>query len=112
MLTTNYPTNIQTGYLFDENGKKFDVSVILNFPTNEAFDDPDSTDDDLSVNLIDFYFGTPDDRYTTKYVNQFVEKQIKLQNLLETLEALKTVIPDLTIDEQIDFVKSLIVKLH
>jgi hypothetical protein len=108
----NYPTNIQTGYLYTTDGKKFDISVILNFPTNESYDDPNSTDDDLSVNLIDFYFGTPDDRITERYTKQFVEKQIKLQNLLETLENLKMVLPDLTIDDQIEFVKSLIVKFH
>ena len=108
----NYPTNIQTGYLFDNDGKKFDISVILNFPTNETFNDLNSTNDDLNVNLIDFYFGTPDDRTTEQYTKQFVEKQIKLQNLLETLENLKIVLPDLTIDDQIEFVKSLLVKLH
>ncbi len=109
----NYPTNIQTGYLYTTDGKKFDVSVILNFPTNDAYDDPNSDDADLSVNLIDFYFGTPDDRYTNQYVEQFVEKQIKLQNLLNKLYNLKIVCPDDTeIDEQIEFVKSLLVKLH
>jgi hypothetical protein len=109
----NYPTNIQTGYLFDNDGKKFDISVILNFPTNDDYNNPDSTDDDLSVNLVDFYFGKPDDRYTEQYVKQFVEKQTKLQNLLNKLSNLKTVCPDDTeIDEQIEFVKSLIVKIH
>ena len=105
----NYPTNIQTGYLYDMDGKKFDVSVILNFPNESDYDDLDNFP---CVNLVNFYFGTPDDRTTERYTKQFVEKQIKLQNLLETLENLKIVLPDLTIDEQIDFVKSLIVDIH
>jgi hypothetical protein len=113
----NYPTNIQTGYLFDENGKKFDISVILNFPTNESYNDPNSTDDDLSVNLIDFYFGTPNDLDTETFVKQFIEKQIKLRVLLDRLSVWKLLYSDNTeltteIDEQIDFVKSLIVKIH
>ena len=36
----NYPTNIQTGYLYDTDGKKFDVSVILNFPTFDDYENP------------------------------------------------------------------------
>ena len=109
----NKPTNIQTGYLYDMDGKKFDVSVILNFPTNGAYDDPNSDDDDLSVNLVDFYFGEPDDYYTDEYVNQFVEKQSKLRILLNKLYNLKSICPDDTeINDQIEFVKSLIVKIH
>ena len=109
----NYPTNIQTGYLYDMDGKKFDISVILNFPTQDEYDNPNSTYDDFNVNLIDFYFGTPDDNSTELYTKLFVEKQIKLQNLLNKLYNLKIVCPDDTeIDEQIDFVNSLIVKLH
>ena len=113
LIMVNYPTNIQTGYLYDMDGKKFDVTVILNFPTRDEYDNPDSTDDDWNVNLVDFYFGTPDDRITERYTKQFVEKQIKLRNLLNKLYNLKIVCPDDTeIDEQIEFVKSLIVKLH
>jgi hypothetical protein len=113
----NYPTNIQTGYLFDNDGKKFDISVILNYPTRDEYDDPDSTDDDVSVNLVDFYFGEPDDKYTDEYVKLFVEKQIKLRVLLDRLSVWKLLYSDNTeltteIDEQIDFVKSLIVKIH
>ena len=29
--------NIQTGYLYTTDGKKFDISVILNFPTDESY---------------------------------------------------------------------------
>ena len=113
LLMVNYPTNIQTGYLFDMDGKKFDISVILNFPTQDEYDNPDSTYDDFNVNLIDFYFGTPDDNSTERSTKQFVEKQTKLQNLLNKLYQLKSICPDDTeINEQIDFVKSLIVKLH
>ena len=109
----NYPTNIQTGYLFSETGKKFDISVILNFPTNESYNDPNSTDDDLSVNLIDFYFGTPNDLDTETFVKQFIEKQNKFKTLLQKLYSLKSICPDDNeINEQIDFVKSLLVQLH
>lgn len=109
----NNPTNIQTGYLIDENGKKFDVSVILNFPTYDEFDNPDSNESDLAVNLVDFYFGEPDDSNTDYYVNKFVTKQIQFRKLLDKLYNLKAICPDDSeIDEQIEFVKSLIVKIH
>lgn len=109
----NYPTNIQTGYLYNNDGKTFDISVILNFPNESDYENSTGFDDFPTVNLIDFYFGSPDDRTTEQYTKQFVEKQNKLQNLLNKLYNLKIVCPDGTeIDEQIDFVKSLIVKLH
>jgi hypothetical protein len=110
-MLNNY--NIQTGYLFDENNKKLDVSVILNFPTDADYIKSTSLDDFPSVNLIDFYFGEPNDRDTETYLNRFIEKQNKLQSLLQKLYSLKTVCPDDTeIDEQIEFVKSQIVELH
>lgn len=110
MLTINKPTNIQTGYLYTTDGKKFDVSVILNFP-NEA--DYENLDDFPSTNLVDFYFGEPNDRDTDRYVNKFVDRQTKLRLLLNKLYNLKIVCPDDTeIDEQIEFVKSLIITIH
>lgn len=105
--------NIQTGYLFDENGKKFDVSVILNFPTVADYENATGFDDFPSVNLVDFYFGEPNDRDTETYVNRFIEKQNKFRKLLQKLYELKALLPDDTeINEQIDFVKSQIVNLH
>jgi hypothetical protein len=109
-MLNNY--NIQTGYLFDENNKKFDVSVILNFPTKADYENHTGFDDFPSVNLIDFYFGEPNDRDTEYYLNQFIEKQNKLQNLYNKLIALNTISPDDELDEQIEFVRSLIVNLH
>jgi hypothetical protein len=110
MPTINKPTNIQTGYLFTTDGKKFDISVILNFPTKAEYE---NLDDFPSVNLVDFYFGEPNDHDTETYVNQFVDRQSKLQSLLNKLYNLKIVCPDDTeIDDQIDFVKSLIVTIH
>lgn len=110
MPTINKPTNIQTGYLYTTDGKKFDVSVILNFP-NES--DYDNLDDFPSVNLVDFYFGEPNERDTDTYVKQFVDRQSKFQSLLNKLYNLKIVCPDDTeIDDQIEFVKSLIVKIY
>jgi benzoyl-CoA reductase/2-hydroxyglutaryl-CoA dehydratase subunit BcrC/BadD/HgdB len=101
--------NIQTGYLYTTDGKKFDVSVILNFPTDESYE----LDEFPETNLIDFYFGTPDDSITNDFVNKFIEKQNKLQKLLTKLYDLKSKNPDDTeINEQIEFVKSQIVKLH
>jgi hypothetical protein len=101
--------NIQTGYLLDNDGKKFDVSVILNFPTETDYD----SDDFPSTNLIDFYFGEPNDNDTETYVNLFIEKQNKFEKLLTKLYDLKSICPDDTeINEQIEFVKSLIVKPH
>lgn len=109
----NYPTNIQTGYLFTTDGKKFDVSVILNFPTKDEYENCTGPDDFPSVNLIDFYFGTPNDHDTETYVKRFVDRQSKFETLLNKLYNLKIVCPDDSeIDEQIEFVKSQIVKLH
>ena len=105
--------NIQTGYLYSTDGKKFDVSVILNFPTETEYENCTGLDDFPSVNLIDFYFGTPNDSDTETFVKQFIEKQNRFQSLLNKLYNLKIVCPDDTeIDEQIEFVKSLIVKIH
>ena len=78
----NKPTNIQTGRLFDENNKNFDITVILNFPTEADYENCKSLDDFPSVNLVDFYFGDTNDRDTETYVNLFVEKQSKLHTLL------------------------------
>ena len=109
----NYPTNIQTGYLFTTDGKKFDVSVILNFPTKDEYENCTGLDDFPSVNLINFYFGTPNDHDTETYVKQFVDRQSKFETLLNKLYNLKIVCPDDSeLDEQIEFVKSQIVKLH
>lgn len=106
-LINNY--NIQTGYLFDTDGKKFDISVILNFPTDESYE----LDEFPETHLIDFYFGTPNDSDTEHYLKQFIEKQNKLKNLLSKLYDLKSKLPDDTeINEQIEFVKSQIVTLH
>lgn len=110
MLSNNY--NIQTGYLYDTDGKKFDISVILNFPTQADFDNCTGIDDFPSVNLIDFYFGEPETAATESYVKQFIEKQNKLQNLYNKLIVLNTISPDDELDEQIEFVRSLIVELH
>ena len=110
-MLNNY--NIQTGYLYDTNGKKFDISVILNFPTQADYDSCPSIDNFPSVNLIDFYFGEPNDRDTETYLNDFIEKQIKLQKLLTKLLALHSLDPDDTeLLEQIDFVSHQLVQLH
>jgi hypothetical protein len=105
--------NIQTGYLYSTDGKKFDVSVILNFPTEAEYESCTGLDDFPAVNLIDFYFGEPNDSDTETFVVKFVEKQQKFEKLLAKLYNLKAANPDDTeIDEQIEFVKSQIVKLH
>lgn len=105
--------NIQTGYLYSTDGKKFDVSVILNFPTEADYENCTGLDDFPGVNLIDFYFGTPNERDTETFVVKFVEKQQKFEKLLAKLYNLKAANPDDTeIDEQIEFVKSQIVKLY
>lgn len=102
--------NFDTGYLFDSNGKKYDISVILNWPTES---DWNNTDDVIGPNLIDFYFGEPDNKTSERYYDRFVERQNKLKSLLNKLYSLKALCPDDTeIDEQIEFVKSLIVKLY
>ena len=101
--------NIQTGRLFDENGKNYDITVILNFPTDSDYENSTGIDNFPSVNLIDFYFGDTNDRDTESYVNLFIENQKKLQILFDKLNNLNT---DNELTEQIEFVQSLIVKLH
>lgn len=101
--------NIQTGYLFDESGKKFDVSVILNFPNDDDYDRSESDPDYFPyTNLIDFYFGTPDESVTNDFVNNFIEKQNKIQQTINTLQSLNN--PEL--DDSINFLKTLLVELH
>jgi hypothetical protein len=110
-LINNY--NIQTGYLFDTDVKKFDISVILNFPNETDYENCTDFDDFPETHLIDFYFGTPNDSDTEHYLKRFIEKQNKLKNLLSKLYDLKSKLPDDTeINEQIEFVKSQIKQLH
>ena len=110
MLNNNY--NFDTGRLFDNSGRSYDINVILNWPTQADYDNMESADDFPSVNLIDFYFGEPDDRYTEQYVNQFIEKQAKFRKLVSKLIDLSTPENEAELAEHIEFVKSLIVKLH
>jgi hypothetical protein len=106
------PTNIQTGYLYTTDGKKFDVSVILNFP-NESDYENCSLYNFPKTNLVDYYFGEPNESDTKLYVKRFVERQTKFENLYQKLLELFTANPDDTeIRDQIDFVKSLIVDIH
>lgn len=100
--------NIQTGYLFDESGKKFDISVILNFPTETDYDNCTGIDDFPETHLIDFYFGTPNKSDTNQFVNDFIEKQNKIQQTINTLQSLNN--PEL--DNSINFLKTLLVELH
>lgn len=109
-MQKNY--NIQTGRLYDENGKNYDITVILNFPTEADYEASTSIDDFPAVNLIDFYFGDTNDRDTESFVQQFIEKQNKLRKLVSTLIDLSTDDNESVIAEQIEFVKSLIVQLH
>lgn len=104
--------NIQTGRVFDQNGSNFDITVILNFPTQADYDASTSIDDFPAVNLIDFYFGETNDRDTEAYLNAFIEKQAKLRKLISKLIDLSTDENESEIAEQIEFVKSLIVQLH
>ncbi len=111
MAITNY--NIQTGKLFDEHGKNFDITVILNFPTQADFDNCTGLDSFPAVNLIDFYFGEPNTPDTETYVKQFIEKQNKLLKLHTKLLNLCLADPDdADLLEQLNFVRSLIVQLH
>lgn len=105
--------NIQTGRLYDENGKNYDITVILNFPTHSDYDNSACIDDFPSVNLIDFYFGDTNDRDTETYVNLFIEKQKKLRKLVSKLIDISPLLSDPSeLDEHFEFLKSLIVQLH
>ena len=72
--------NIQTGRLIDQDGKNFDITVILNFPTKTDYQAVTSIDNFPSVNLIDFYFGDTNDSDTEAYLNAFIEKQNNLES--------------------------------
>lgn len=109
-MENNY--NIQTGRLLDHDGKTFDITVILNFPTKAEYEAATCIDNMPSVNLIDFYFGDTNDGDTEHYVNQFVEKQAKLRKLISKLIDLSTADNESELAEHIDFVKSLIVTMH
>lgn len=105
--------NFQVGRLFDENDKSYDIAVILNWPTEADYESAKMLDDFPCPKLIDFYFGDTNERDTEMYIDLFIEKQDKTKKLLQKLYALKALTPDDTeIDEQIEFVKSLIVKLY
>jgi hypothetical protein len=109
MQKTFEQLNIQTGYLYTTDGKKFDISVIVNFPNDDDYE----SDEFPETNLIDFYFGTPNDSDTEYYTKQFIEKQNKLDKLLVKLYDLQSKNPDDTeLNEYIKFVQSQIVKLH
>ena len=102
--------NFDAGYLFDMDGKKYDISVVFNFPTEKDWNE---TDDLLGPNLIDFYYGEPNSRDSEYYYDKFVVKQNQFKKLLDKLNQLKSVCPDDTeIDEQIEFVKNQIVRLY
>lgn len=109
-METNY--NIQTGRLFDENGKQFDITVILNFPTEADYAAATCLDDMPMVNLIDFYFGDMNDGDTEHYVKQFIEKQKKLKKLVRLLLDMSTDDNEAEIAEHLEFLKSLIVQMH
>lgn len=110
-VVDNY--NIQTGRLYDDDGKSFDITVIINFPTQTDYENSTCIDDFPTVNLIDFYFGKSNDRDTEQFVSRFVEKQTKLQSLYNKLLELSSIHPnDSDLIKQIDFVKSTIVTLH
>ena len=110
IMETNY--NIQTGNLFDEDGKPFDITVILNYPTEADYDKATYLDDMPLVNLIGFYFGNMNDSDTEWYLEQFIEKQAKLQKLICKLIDLSTAENEAELAEHIDFIKSQIVTLY
>lgn len=113
-METSY--NIQTGRLFDADGKQFDITVILNFPTKADYARATCIDDMPAVNLIDFYFGDTNDGDTEHYLNQFIEKQAKLRKLVCKLLDLSAATTDKAelaeLTEHLELLKSLIVQLH
>ena len=99
-------TEYQLGKLVGAEGSDYDITIITNWPDN--FDD-----EDVSVRLIDFYFGDQDDHSTKYYVEQYIERQTKFKHLLQKLIELKATNPDGTeLDEQIEFVRTQIVRLY
>ena len=108
-------TTYDYGKLHTVDGKNFDITVILNTNPNDFLDD--DTDDDSPLRIIDFYYGDPDNRYTKKSVEQFIEKQNKLKQTYEFLKNVKQLYTDCdldssVVDEHLEIIKTLIVPLY
>ena len=79
-------TNYQLGRLVTSDGKKYDIAVILNWPTN---DDYEKATDIIGPNLVDFYFCDYDDQVTAQYVESYINKQKQFNKLVQKLTELK-----------------------
>jgi hypothetical protein len=104
--------NFKVGRLFSDEGKDFDITVIMNWPTEEDYEK--ATDDNFpGPNLVNFYFGDTNERDTTEFISQFMDRQDKFKELLIKLIELKCANPsDTEIDKQIAFVKEQIVNIY
>jgi hypothetical protein len=98
--------NLVNGYLYDEAGKMFDITVILNWPKEEDYEQAEKFEDCPGPKLVDFHFGEPNDEDTEFYFGLYLEKQNKFKKLLDKLYNLKAMCPeDTEIEEQIEFIK-------
>ena len=100
-------TTYQIGYLFDSEGKSFDITVITNW--TKTFD----PDDERWTNLIDFYFGDYSESITDSYIDQFIEQQEQITKAIAYLERLKLIDPTVTdINTTIKSLRSMLIELH
>lgn len=89
-----------------------DMTIIMNWPDDSAYDNCKSEDFPCPT-LINFYFGDPDERYTEDYIKDFIDRQSKIKSTISLLEQLKGLQPDnKEIDDSIECLKSLVVKLY
>ena len=104
--------NYKVGRLFSEDGKSFDIAVVMNWPKEEDYEK--AADTELpGPSIAGFYFGDTDKDYTFDCVNQFIDIQDKFKELYIKLIELKCMNPaDTDIDKHIAFVKEQIVNIY
>ena len=99
--------NVVTGSLYDEDGKMFDMTVVLNWPKEEDYEKETKFEDCPCPKLADYYFGSPNEEDTKFVFDQYLERQSKFKKLLDKLYNLKAICPeDTEIEEQIEFIKN------
>lgn len=98
--------NVETGRLYDSDGKQFDITVIFNWPKEEDYAKETTFEDCPCPKLIDYYFGDTKEEDTDFCVGLYIERQDKFKKLLDKLNNLKTLCPeDTDLDDYINFIK-------
>ena len=72
--------NYKVGRLFSEDGKNFDIAVVMNWPTEEDYEKAEASELP-GPSIAGFYFGDTDKDYTFDCINQFIDIQDKFNCL-------------------------------